>query len=58
MAKKEYYDKEITDATDWGGDASTGGKKVKGNRVQEYIKKKLSAMLSCEVNDDPASLLA
>lgn len=35
---KEYYDKEIDKHTDWGGDDSTGGIPVKGNRVQEFIK--------------------
>lgn len=35
---KEYYDKEIDKHTDWGGDESTGGIPVKGNRVQEFIK--------------------
>ena len=35
---REYYDQPISPSTDWGGDASTGGKQVKGNRVQEYIK--------------------
>lgn len=35
---KEYYDHKIGPNTDWGGDSSTGGLEVKGNRVQEYIK--------------------
>lgn len=35
---KEYYDQKIGPNTDWGGDASTGHKQVKGSRVQEYIK--------------------
>lgn len=35
---KEYYDLPIGPNTDWGGDASTGGKQVKGSRVQEFIK--------------------
>lgn len=35
---KEYYDQKIGPNTDWGGDSSTGGLQVKGNRVQEYIK--------------------
>lgn len=35
---KDYYDQKIGPNTDWGGDASTGGKQVKGSRVQEYIK--------------------
>lgn len=37
MAKK-YYDKEIDKHVDWGGDETTGGMPVKGNRVQEFIK--------------------
>ena len=38
---EELYDKEINFDTDWGGDESTGGIKVKGNRVQEFLKKEL-----------------
>lgn len=38
---KEYYDKEINKNTDWGGDESTGYLPVRGNRVQEFIKKTL-----------------
>lgn len=40
MAK--YYDEEIDKNIDWGGDESTGGLPVKGNRVQEFIKKELN----------------
>ena len=39
---KEYYDKKIGPETDWGGDSSTGGKQVKGSRVQEFIKEQLT----------------
>lgn len=39
---KEYYDQEIDKHTDWGGDESTGGIPVKGNRVQEFIKNTLN----------------
>ena len=35
---KQYYDQKIDKNTDWGGDRSTGGLQVKGNRVQEFIK--------------------
>lgn len=38
---KEYYDKEIDESVDWGGDETTGGLQVKGNRVQEFIKNEL-----------------
>lgn len=41
MATKDYYDLPIGMETDWGGDESTGGKKVKLNRVQEFVKKEL-----------------
>lgn len=34
----KFYDKAIQDSTDWGGDSSTGGLRVTGKRVQEYIK--------------------
>lgn len=36
MAK--VFDEPITRKTDWGGDESTGGLKVSGRRVQEFIK--------------------
>lgn len=35
---KDLYDLPITPSTDWGGDASTDFKPVKGSRVQEFIK--------------------
>lgn len=38
----ELYHGEINKQTDWGGDESTGGLPVAGNRVQEYIKKTLN----------------
>ena len=38
---KQYYDQKINKNTDWGGDSSTGGLQVKGNRVQEFIKEQL-----------------
>ena len=41
---KQYYDQKINKNTDWGGDASTGGLQVKGNRVQEFIKDSLNAL--------------
>lgn len=37
MAKQVYNDR-ITKTTNWGGDASTGGNPVSGERVQEFIK--------------------
>lgn len=37
MAKK-YYDEEIDKHIDWGGDETTGGLPVRGNRIQEFIK--------------------
>lgn len=40
----KYYDKTIVDATDWGGDSSTGGLRVSGGRVQEYIKGRFSGL--------------
>ena len=54
---KEYYDQKINKGTKWGGDASTGGLQVKGNRVQEFIKDELAATLRKEENNDPSSLL-
>ena len=39
MAK--VFDEPITRNTDWGGDESTGGLKVSGRRVQEFIKDSL-----------------
>lgn len=39
---EELYDQKISFETDWGGDESTGGLKVKGSRVQEFIKDELS----------------
>lgn len=39
---KEYYDQEIDKHTDWGGDESTGGIPVRGNRVQDFIKNTLN----------------
>lgn len=41
MAKK-VYDEKINKNTDWGGDESTGGLPVAGNRVQEFIKEQLN----------------
>ena len=41
---KEYYHGTITDQTDWGGDNSTGGLQVGGDRIQEWIKGKVSAL--------------
>ena len=38
----DYYDKEITRNTDWGGDASTGGVPVSGGRVQEWLKNEIN----------------
>ena len=54
---KQYYDQKINKNTDWGGDRSTGGLQVKGNRVQEFIKDELNASLRKEENNDPSSLL-
>lgn len=44
MAK--YWDHEINDNTDWGGDSSTENLPVKGNRVQEYIKNNILGIKS------------
>lgn len=38
----EKYNEKINKSTDWGGDASTGGLPVAGNRVQEFIKGSLN----------------
>ena len=54
---KQYYDQKINKNTDWGGDRSTGGLQVNGNRVQEFIKDELNASLRKEENNDPSSLL-
>lgn len=40
MAKK-IYDEKISKSTDWGGDESTGGLPVAGERIQEYLKEQL-----------------
>ena len=40
MAK--VFDEPINRNTDWGGDDSTGGLKVSGGRVQEFIKGQLN----------------
>ena len=40
MAK--IFDEPITRKTDWGGDETTGGLPVSGNRVQEFIKDSLN----------------
>ena len=40
MAKK-VYDEKINKSQDWGGDKSTSGLPVAGNRVQEFIKEQL-----------------
>ena len=45
---REYYDQKIGPNTDWGGDASTGGRQVKGNRVQEYIKGEIADLHSAD----------
>lgn len=42
---KQYYDQPITASTKWGGDSSTGGKQVKGSRVQEWIKGQFVSIL-------------
>ena len=42
---KKYYDEEINKHTDWGGDESTEFLPVKGNRVQEFIKKSLNGKM-------------
>lgn len=41
MAK--YYDNDILDSTDWGGDESTGGLPVSGRSIQKYLKGKLKS---------------
>ena len=46
---KEYYDQKIGPNTDWGGDASTGHKQVKGSRVQEFIKEQLTGLGDADV---------
>ena len=46
---KEYYDQKIGPNTDWGGDASTGHKQVKGNRVQEYIKGEIADLHAADL---------
>ena len=38
----EVYNKKINRDTDWGGDRSTSGLPVAGNRVQEFIKDELN----------------
>lgn len=48
MAK--YYDKPININTNWNGDRSTGFLKVKGNRVQEFIKNTFLS-LTKSIND-------
>ena len=40
--EEELYYGEITRHTDWGGDESTGGLPVAGERVQEFLKKTLN----------------
>lgn len=42
----KYWDHEINDNTDWGGDSSTENLPVKGNRVQEYIKNNILGIKS------------
>lgn len=42
MAKK-VYDEKINKHQDWGGDESTGGFPVSGNRVQEFLKNVLDS---------------
>lgn len=42
MAKK-VYDKKIDKRQDWGGDESTDGLPVAGNRIQEFIKEQLNS---------------
>lgn len=54
---KEYYDQPITASTTWGGDRTTGGKQVKGKRIQDWIKAELAVSLRKEESDNPASLL-
>lgn len=49
---KEYYDKEIDKHTDWGGDESTGGIPVRGNRVQEFIKNTFGKKMGCFYYDE------
>lgn len=39
------YDKKINRKTDWGGDSSTLGLPVAGNRVQEFIKDELNGKI-------------
>lgn len=41
---KEYYHGPITDETEWNGDSSTGGLQVGGDRIQEWIKNKVSTL--------------
>lgn len=54
---KEYYDQPITAATTWGGDRTTGGKQVKGKRIQDWIKAELAASLRFSQNSNPSSLV-
>lgn len=39
----KIYNEKINKLTDWGGDASTGGLPVSGERVQEFIKESLNS---------------
>jgi len=38
MAKKDLYTEDIDKHVNWNGDETTGGKKVRGDKVQKFIK--------------------
>lgn len=48
----KVYDKKINKSTDWGGDESTSGLPVAGNRVQEFIKEELLGKYGAMEIDD------
>ena len=49
---KEYYDQKIDRTIDWGGDSKTGGKQVKGSRVQEYIQGQFDDLHASDVESE------
>ena len=41
------WNEDITKHTDWGGDESTGGEPVSGEKVQKFIKDTLQEKAGC-----------
>jgi hypothetical protein len=49
----KYYDGDIADKhTDWGGDKTTDGKPVRGDKVQAFLKQMFEGKIGCLYYDE------